>query len=96
MPYSCALRAGASYNFLLVDGVRRLTPRELLRIQGFPEDYKIVVGYQAIRKQTGNSVPVSMIRAVAERIVYSLKEYDNPNRPVFQTSRTESRAVEYE
>ncbi|MEL6718672.1 MAG: DNA (cytosine-5-)-methyltransferase, partial [Bacteroidota bacterium] len=27
-PYSCALRAGASYNYLLVNGERRLTPRE--------------------------------------------------------------------
>ena len=35
--YSCALRAGASYNYLLVDGQRRLTPREQLRLQGFPE-----------------------------------------------------------
>lgn len=26
-PFSCALRAGASYNYLLVDGERRLTPR---------------------------------------------------------------------
>ena len=32
-PYSCALRAGASYNYLLVDGERRLTPREMLRLQ---------------------------------------------------------------
>ena len=32
-PYSCALRAGASYNYLLVDGERRLTERELLRLQ---------------------------------------------------------------
>ena len=34
-PYSCALRAGASHNYLLVDGKRRLTPREMLRLQGF-------------------------------------------------------------
>ncbi len=36
-PFSCALRAGASYNYLLVDGERRPTPRELLRLQGFPD-----------------------------------------------------------
>lgn len=34
-PYSCALRAGASYNYLLVNGERRLTPREMFRLQGF-------------------------------------------------------------
>ncbi|MEK7723618.1 MAG: DNA (cytosine-5-)-methyltransferase, partial [Acidobacteriota bacterium] len=49
LPYSCALRSGASYNYLLVNGERRLTEREMLRLQGFPEDYKIVVGYQAMR-----------------------------------------------
>ena len=30
LPFSCALRAGASYNYLLVNGKRRLTPRESL------------------------------------------------------------------
>ncbi|MCY7376235.1 MAG: DNA (cytosine-5-)-methyltransferase, partial [Pyrinomonadaceae bacterium] len=40
LPYSCALRSGASYNYLLVNGERRLTEREMLRLQGFPEDYK--------------------------------------------------------
>lgn len=40
-PYSCALRAGASYNYLLVNGERRLTPREMFRLQGFPDTYKI-------------------------------------------------------
>ena len=36
-PYSCALRASASHNYLLVNGIRRLTPREMLRLQGFPD-----------------------------------------------------------
>ncbi len=55
-PYSCALRAGASYNYLLVDGKRRLTAREMLRLQGFSDDYQIVGSYQTMRKLTGNSV----------------------------------------
>lgn len=42
-PYSCALRAGASHNYLLVNGERRLTPREMLRLQGFPDTYEIAV-----------------------------------------------------
>ncbi|PIE84037.1 MAG: DNA (cytosine-5-)-methyltransferase [Bacteroidia bacterium] len=66
--HSCALRSGASYNYLLVNGVRRFTSRELLRLQGFPEWFRIVVSHAQIRRQTGNSVPVSIIRAVAERI----------------------------
>lgn len=68
-PYSCALRAGASYNYLLVDGERRLTPRELLRLQGFPESFNIVVSDCQIRKQTGNAVPVAMIQAVLDSFI---------------------------
>ena len=70
--YSCALRAGASYNYLLVDGIRRMTEREMLRLQGFPENYKIACGYSATRKQAGNSVPVPMIQAVIERVLDAL------------------------
>ena len=72
LPYSCALRAGASYNYLLVDGIRRLTMREMLRLQGFPEEFKIACGYSATRKQAGNSVPVPMIQAVIEKVLLAL------------------------
>ena len=68
LDYSCALRTGASYNYLLVNGVRRPSSRELLRLQGFPEKFKIVVSHQDIRRQTGNSVAVPMIRMVANKI----------------------------
>lgn len=65
-PYSCALRAGASYNYLLVNGERRLTSREMLRLQGFPDTFKIAVTEWQTRKQAGNAVPVNIIRAVLE------------------------------
>jgi DNA (cytosine-5)-methyltransferase 1 len=65
-PFSCALRAGASYNYLLVDGKRRLTPREMLRLQGFPDTFKIAVTESQTRKQAGNAVPVNIVRAVFE------------------------------
>lgn len=74
LSYSCALRAGASYNYLLVNGRRRLTPRENLRLQGFPEDFPTVVADSAIRKQCGNSVPVTMVEAVAKQLIAALKE----------------------
>jgi len=74
LPYSCALRAGASYNYLLVNGERRLTSREMLRLQGFPETFKIVVGYQAMRKLTGNSVAVPVIEAVASKMIEAIKQ----------------------
>ena len=74
LDYSCALRTGASYNYLLVNGVRRPSSRELLRLQGFPETYKIVLPNGDIRRQTGNSVAVPMIRAVAREMDKLLKE----------------------
>lgn len=73
LPYSCALRSGASYNYLLVNGERRLTEREMLRLQGFPEDYKIVVGYQAMRKLAGNSVAIPCVEAVIKSVLDALE-----------------------
>ena len=68
-PYSCALRAGASYNYLLVNGERRLTPREMLRLQGFPDSFKIVVSDTQTRKQAGNAVPIDMVAKVIEKFM---------------------------
>ena len=68
-PYSCALRAGASYNYLLVNGERRLTPREMLRLQGFPDTFKIVVSDAQTRKQAGNAIPVTMVEKVIEHFL---------------------------
>lgn len=73
LPYSCALRAGASHNYLLVNGERRLSPREMLRLQGFPENYRIVGNYGQIRKQAGNSVPVPMIQSVVKGVRDAMK-----------------------
>jgi DNA (cytosine-5)-methyltransferase 1 len=91
-PYSCALRAGASHNYLLVNGTRRLTPREMLRLQGFPDSFKIVVSDAQIKKQAGNAVPVNMIEAVALKLIpyvastldksMVLREYDLKYNPL--------------
>ena len=72
--YSCALRAGASANYILINDERRPSPREMLRIQGFPDEFRIVVNYGQIKHQTGNSVAVPVIRAVAERVVEKLNQ----------------------
>lgn len=68
-PFSCALRAGASYNYLLVNGERRLTPREMLRLQGFPDWFQIVVSDGQAKRQAGNAVPVNMIKAVVQKLL---------------------------
>ncbi len=76
-PYSSALRAGASANYILVNNERRPTEREMLRLQGFPDTYKIVVNYGHIKHQTGNSVAVPLISAVARQMVLALKTKEN-------------------
>ena len=75
-PYSSALRAGASANYILINDERRPTEREMLRIQGFPDTFKIVLPYSKVKKQCGNSVAVPVIKAVATEMLRSLREYD--------------------
>lgn len=76
-PYSSALRAGASANYILINDERRPTEREMLRIQGFPDTFKIVVPYGKVKKQCGNSVAVPVIKAVANQMLKTLREYDS-------------------
>lgn len=84
--YSCALRAGASYNYLLVNGKRRPSGREFLRLQGYPDTFKIVVPYTQIRKQAGNSVSVPTIEAIAKEINKSLSNKKFIEKHFFQYS----------
>lgn len=48
---------------------RKLTPREAGRLQGFPNDFKIVVSDTQAYKQFGNSVAVPVIEALAKNIL---------------------------
>ena len=78
LSYSCALRASASFNYLLVNGERRLTPREQLRLQGFPDDFIIVGSETNVRKQTGNSVSIPVIKSIAKNmleVLYPSSDY---------------------
>jgi DNA (cytosine-5)-methyltransferase 1 len=56
---------------------RRLTPRECARLQGYPDDYKIVVSDMQAYKQFGNSVVVPVVKALAEEILRTLNDYKN-------------------
>lgn len=51
------------------EGIRRMTPREWARLQGFPEDFSIVVSDSAAYKQFGNSVAVPVVQAVIKQIL---------------------------
>lgn len=58
-------------------GIRKITPREALRFQGFPEapEYKIVedLANSHIYKQAGNSVSVPVIERIASNMLEVLK-----------------------
>ena len=51
------------------EGLRRMTPREWARLQGFPDGYRIVCSDAQAYKQFGNSVAIPAVRAVAERLL---------------------------
>ncbi|OGW26385.1 MAG: DNA (cytosine-5-)-methyltransferase [Nitrospirae bacterium GWC2_42_7] len=51
------------------EGVRKMTPREWARLQGFPDKFKIVVADASAYKQFGNSVAVPAIEATANEII---------------------------
>ncbi|MHC8949610.1 DNA cytosine methyltransferase [Sphingobacterium hungaricum] len=51
------------------EGIRKMTPREWARLQGFPDNYKIPVADASAYKQFGNSVAVPAIQATAYEII---------------------------
>lgn len=55
------------------DGLRRMTPREWARLQGFPDNFIIGVADASAYKQFGNSVAVPAIQATAEEIIKRIK-----------------------
>ena len=50
---------------------RMLTPREVFRLQGFPEKFKIPVSNTQAYQQAGNAVPINVV----ERICYNVLKY---------------------
>lgn len=56
-------------------GIRKLTPLECARIQGFPKNYKLPqIADSTLYKQIGNSVSVPVIEAIAKQIMRALKD----------------------
>ena len=55
-------------NLLKGERIRKLTPRECLRLQGFPESFKIVVSDTQTYKQAGNAMSVNVVKMILERV----------------------------
>jgi len=56
------------------EAIRSLTPREALRLQGFPESFKIAVPKTSMFDQAANSVPVPVVKVVAFQMLKALEE----------------------
>jgi len=57
-----------------VDGkIKRLSPKEGKRMQGFPDDFIFPVSESQAMKQLGNSVAIDAIQAVADQIIKTLR-----------------------
>jgi len=54
-------------------GIRKMTPREWARLQGFPDKFKIVVADASSYKQFGNSVAVPAIQATGRALLKALE-----------------------
>lgn len=55
------------------EGIRKMTPREWARLQGFPDEFLIPVADASAYKQFGNSVAVPAIQATARELLKTLK-----------------------
>jgi DNA (cytosine-5)-methyltransferase 1 len=51
------------------EGIRRMTPREWARLQGFPDSFIIKVSDAQAYKQFGNSVAIPAIQATANEVI---------------------------
>lgn len=74
-------RAGVD-NYVTTDGkLRKLTPRECLRLMGFSDSFKIVVSDTSMYQQSGNSIVVDVLMNIMNQVIESypqlLEEEDN-------------------
>ncbi len=69
-------RAGVD-NYVTTDGrLRKLTPRECLRLMGFSDKFRIVVSNTAMYQQAGNSIVVDVLIHIMQKILKSYPDLD--------------------
>lgn len=65
---------GSKTGLYFVDGViRKLSPRECARVQGFPESFILPKAPTQAYKQFGNSVAVNVVKAIAKKIHFLIE-----------------------
>lgn len=69
-------RAGVD-NYVTTQGrLRKLTPRECLRLMGFSDNFRIVVSDTAMYQQAGNSIVVDVLIAILRQIICSYPQVE--------------------
>lgn len=59
------------------NGIRKMTPREWARLQGFPDEFIIPVADASAYRQFGNSVAVPAIQATAKEVLEKIGKREN-------------------
>ena len=62
------------------EGIRKMTPREWARLQGFPEEFRFVLSDVHLYKQFGNSVSIPVIEAISRQIVAHIEDVDEKTK----------------
>lgn len=58
------------------ESIRKMTPREWARLQGFPEDFRLEIADTHLYKQLGNTVTINVVEAIAYKIKNKLFEIE--------------------
>lgn len=66
--------------YLVAGKERRLTSKEVIQMQGFPEWYSFPTSESQTMRLLGNSVAVPVVRAIARELVTSLHTHAQPQR----------------
>ena len=52
-----------------IDRIRKLTPRECLRLMGYKDDFKIIHKDEIMYRQSGNSIVVNVLKSLVNQII---------------------------
>jgi len=80
---SDANRIGVYYN----NRVRRITPREAARLQGFPDDFQLHPNPSKAFYQLGNSVSINVITAITQDVINQVFNNNCPELPLLHLNQ---------
>ena len=61
-------------------GIRLLTANECKKAMGFPDNFKFPVSRTQMYRQMGNSVVITVIDAIAQKISEALVDFESPRK----------------